>query len=83
MSTITVNPENGTIEEVVIVRELTLIRWINLWNQGCIDALFPKSKTGRPLKLSPDTHKRIVRLMNDPQSAGQTHWTGGEALGIF
>jgi len=55
--------------------ESTLIRWINLFNHGGIDALVPKPKPGRPRKVSKEDRKRIVDLMNDPQSAGQTHWT--------
>ena len=55
--------------------ESTLIRWINLWNQGGIDALVPKPKPGRPPKVSKEERKKIIALMSDPQSAGQTHWT--------
>ena len=69
--------------QIINKSESTLIRWINLWNQGGIDALFPKPKTGRPPKLSKDNRKRIVELMNDPQSAGQTHWTGVKLWGYL
>lgn len=109
MNKITINKENGTIQEVEIVRdstpsrrrsyrlfamrlllegrsredvisimnrsESTLIRWINLWNKGGIDSLFPKPKTGRPPKVNPVERQTIVDLMSDPQSANQTHWT--------
>ena len=69
--------------QIINKSESTLIRWINLWNQGGIDALFPKPKGGRPPKLSKDNRKRIVELMNDPQSAGQTHWTGVKLWGYL
>jgi len=55
--------------------ESTLIRWINLWNQGGIDALVPRPKPGRPPKITEKQRQRVIDLMKDPQSVGQTHWT--------
>jgi len=109
MNKITINQENGTVQEVEIVRdstpsrrhsfrllairlslegrsredvmqimnksESTIIRWINLWNEGGIDALVPRPKTGRPPKVNKVERQIIVDLMKNPQSADQTHWT--------
>jgi len=63
------------VMQVMNRSESTLIRWTNLWNQGGIDALVPKPKSGRPPKVNKEEKKRIIDLMSDPQSKGQTHWT--------
>lgn len=63
--------------------ESTIIRWINLWNQGGIDALVPRAKSGRPPKVNKEQRQKIIDLMNDPQSAGQTHWTGIKIWGYL
>lgn len=63
--------------------ESTIIRWINLWNQGGIDALVPRAKSGRPPKVNGEQRQKIIDLMNDPQSAGQTHWTGRKIWGYL
>jgi transposase len=117
MKEILPNPENGTLEEVEIVRDSTpcrkhsgrllairllfegrsrtdvsqivnrsqstLIRWINRWNEGGIDALVNRPKPGRPPKVNNEQRQRIVALMNDPELAGEDHWTGVKIWGYL
>ena len=67
--------DRSDVVKIMNKSESTIIRWIKLWNQGGIDALVPKPKTGRPRKVDAENRRKIVNLMKDPESAGQTHWT--------
>jgi transposase len=71
------------ITQIMNRSESTIIRWINRWNKGGIDALATKPKSGRPPKAGKAERQKIIELMNNPQSAGQTHWTGVKLWGYL
>ena len=56
--------------------ERTLRLWVNLFNWQGIDGLVYRPPSGRPRKLGGDeVAATILPLVDDPASAGQTHWT--------
>jgi transposase len=56
--------------------------WISRFNQQGIDGITYRPKSGRPRVLDPDQVAReILPLIDDPQLAGQTHWTVTKLVG--
>lgn len=51
--------------------------WIGLFNQGGIDALASKPRSGRPRKVRLERARDLLMpVLENPQEAGQLHWTG-------
>lgn len=51
--------------------------WILMFNKGGIDALASKPRTGRPRKVKlKRAQDLLIPVLENPQSAGQLHWTG-------
>lgn len=58
--------------------------WIELFNHGGIDALISKPRSGRPRKVSLEKLRQVlVPVLQEPQTAGQVHWTGVKIHGYL
>ena len=69
----------GQSEEVVAVvfavSPRTLERWVGRFNRWGIDGLIDRPRPGRPRKIDPGDSSHYRQLIQDPERAGQTHWT--------
>jgi transposase len=61
----------------------TINTWIGRFNSGGIDALIERPRTGRPKKITPQQTNRYKLLIENPQQADQTHWTGKKFHGYL
>ncbi len=51
--------------------------WINRFNEGGIDALASRPRSGRPRKVRLQRlQELIIPVLEDPSRAGELHWTG-------
>jgi transposase len=51
--------------------------WIKRFNEGGIDALASRPRSGRPRKVKRSRlGDLLVPVLNDPSTAGEQHWTG-------
>ena len=58
--------------------------WIHAFNQGGIDALITKPRSGRPRKARLQrVHDVLVPVLEDPSQAGEIHWTGVKLHGYL
>ena len=58
--------------------------WIHQFNQGGIDALTTKSRSGRPrIAKFKELQDLLVPVLEDPSKAGQVHWTGVRVHGYL
>jgi transposase len=59
-------------------RSERLVRlWVVMFNQGGIDALTSKPRSGRPRKVKlTKLYEVLVPVLEDPSKAGEVHWTG-------
>ncbi len=58
--------------------------WIVSFNEGGIDALITRPRSGRPRKVKLQKVDDLLRpVLEDPSLAGQTHWTGVKLHGYL
>lgn len=57
------------------ISERTLERWVGRFNRWGIDGLLDRPRPGPPRKIDPENTSHYRQLIEDPQQAGQTHWT--------
>ena len=69
----------------IFCRSDRMIRlWIELFNHGGIDALITRPRPGRPRKVKLQrVRDLLVPVLENPQSAGQVHWTGVKLHGYL
>ena len=71
---------NGVKKEIIIKKSQVSVRtfqfWIQRFVESGIDALINKPKSGRPKILSKKQNKLIIDLLERPEKAQETHWTG-------
>lgn len=65
-----------SIMRIFEVCEKTLERWVGRFNASGIDGLVDKARSGRPPSISEEQAPSCVELIEHPDKAGQTHWTG-------
>jgi transposase len=53
----------------------SLTNWINRFNQQGIDGLIEGARSGRPPKITPEQSAHYRQLIEQPELAGQLHWT--------
>lgn len=61
----------------------TLRRWVKRFNQAGIDGLLDAPKPGRPRKIPPEQKSSLVEIVQHPEKAGETHWTGHKFHGFL
>jgi len=76
----------GAPYDIVLRNSLVCVRmfrlWIALFNERGIDGLTYKPHAGRPRKIPPErVAGEILPVVDDPPSAGQTHWTATKLCG--
>lgn len=65
------------------VRPRTFQFWIQRFLESGIDALISKPIPGRPRILSKKHHGMIIDLLENPDKANETHWTGIKLYGYI
>ncbi len=60
-----------------------LSRWIDRFNTSGIDGLIQRPRPGRPRKITPDKRTKYIELIQHPDRADQTHWTGKKFHGYL
>ena len=61
----------------------TLRGWIKRFNRAGIDGLIDKPRSGRPASITPERGKQYSKLIEHPELARQTHWTGKKFHGYI
>lgn len=61
----------------------TLTRWVFAFNASGIDGLIDQPRPGRPPALSREKTETYRKLVEDPQSAGEMHWTARKFHGYL
>ncbi|MBK1833622.1 IS630 family transposase [Roseibacillus ishigakijimensis] len=66
------------------VSERCLQKWIKTFNERGIDGITYKPRSGRPRVLPPESvRQQIIPLIDEPQKAGQDHWTAVKLCGYL
>ncbi|MDR3605570.1 MAG: IS630 family transposase, partial [Syntrophaceae bacterium] len=60
-----------------------LCRWIDRFNTSGIDGLIQKARSGRPRKITADKRTKYIELVQRPDRANETHWTGKKFHGYL
>jgi transposase len=68
--------EHAAVAKLFGVSEKSLGRWVRAFNQSGIDGLIEEPRQGRPRIIPPDVIEHCNEVLNEPQKAGQRHWTG-------
>jgi transposase len=61
----------------------TLFGWIKSFNENGIDGLIEGHRTGRTRKISKEQTKAYARLIEEPELAGEVHWTAKKFHGYL
>jgi len=76
--------EREIVREFCNVSERTVLYWIERFNEQGIDGLISKRGAGRPRKIKREEVQRtILKLVDHPQDAQETHWTGRNLHGYL
>ena len=73
----------GQVAALYLVSRRGLSRWINQFNEQGIDGLIERSRTGRPPKINAEQSSYYQELIQKPELAEQTHWTGVKFYGYL
>jgi len=65
------------------VSDTTLYSWVHRFNSRGIDGLLNRERTGRPRLLSRNAVRQRLNVLEEPQLAGQTHWTAKKFHGYL
>ncbi len=61
----------------------TLFSWIKSFNEKGIDGLIEGHRSGRTRKISEEQTKEYAKLIEEPELAGETHWTAKKFHGYI
>ncbi len=61
----------------------TLCNWVGRFNQAGIDGLIEGERPGRPRKITPEQSAQYEELIEHPEPANYTHWTGKKFHGYL
>lgn len=65
------------------VTRRTLTRWVTDFNCSGIDGLIEGSRSGRPRAIPPEKNDLLRELIENPEKAGETHWTARKFHGYL
>ena len=74
--------DHASVSELANVHRDTITEWIKRFNAQGIDGLIERPRSGRPRKIPEERTKELCRLLENPEEANQTHWTGKKFHGI-
>src|SRR5262245_36374114 len=84
MRTLLLGHERKTVSHIFGRTDRMVRLWIELFNRGGIDALITRPKPGRPRKVKLErVRDLLVPVLENPQQAGQRHWTGVKVHGFL
>ena len=76
--------EREVVRQFCNVSERTILYWIERFNDRGIDGLIQRGEAGRPRKIERQEVKAtVLELVDNPQKAGQEHWTGRKLHGYL
>jgi transposase len=58
------------------VTRRTVSRWVKCFNERGVDGLIDRPRPGRPTKITPEKSAEYRDLIQHPEKANETHWTG-------
>lgn len=65
------------------VSRRTLSNWISRFNARGIDGLIERARPGRPRSIKDERKDELKELVENPELAGQTHWTAKKFHGYL
>ena len=71
------------VAQIHSISQRTLTRWIQSFNRQGIDGLTERPRPGRPTKIRPERRDEFRDLVQHPEKADQTHWTGRKFHGYL
>lgn len=83
MRALLVGIDHDTVAAMANVVRHTINDWTRRFNAGGIDALIERPRSGRPAKISDEQSACYRQLIEHPDQAGQTHWTGKKFHGYL
>ena len=75
--------DHDSVRELANVHRDTITEWIKRFNARGIDGLIDRPRSGRPRKIPEARAQELCDLLEDPQAAGQIHWTGKKFHGTI
>lgn len=75
--------DHHSVATLFQVHRDTITHWIRRFNEGGIDGLIERPRSGRPRKISPEQSEQYRQLVEQPQRAGVDHWTGKKFHGYL
>ena len=63
------------VADTLVLSDVIVYQWIHRFNAKGLDGLLSRYKGGRPRLISKDAFKQILNVFEEPQKAGQVHWT--------
>jgi transposase len=73
----------ATVAGIFDVHERTVKEWINRFNRRGIDGLIDAPRSGAPPKIKPEESADLLELLEHPEEADTTHWTGKKFHGFL
>jgi transposase len=67
---------HDTVATAFNVSRDTITNWVKRFNGAGIDGLLEQPRSGRPRKITAEQTPHCRELIEHPEQAGQTHWTG-------
>jgi transposase len=71
------------VAELYSVSRRTVSRWVNCFNERGIDGVIDRPRPGRPKKIGPKKSAQYRDLIQNPEKADHTHWTGKKFHGYI
>ena len=75
--------EFDVVAKIYDINHKTLSRWIANFNDQGVSGLIEAARSGRPRAIAPDQVETITDLIERPDKAGHTHWTGKKFHGYL
>lgn len=75
--------QRETVAKIFGVSERAVRRWIRAFNEQGIDGLKEEPRTGRPRLITEEQAKLCEEVLESPERAGVTHWTGVKLHGYL
>ena len=83
MATLCKGFTHDQVASIYMVTRRTLQNWIRRFNESGIDGLIDKPRSGRPRKIPLDKTQELIKVIENPQMAKETHWTARKFHGYL
>ncbi len=83
IKSLVIGVDHDTVAELFDVTRRSLSEWVRRFNARGIDGLLERPRSGRPRKIKPQQSERYRALIDQPDHAGQIHWTAKKFHGYL